>query len=59
MIVLLIYQIDFKNQIKRRVVVWIIVQRALFLLRGVNKKYDEDGLRWDKSIFRLIRELPL
>ncbi len=28
-------------------------------LRGVNKKYDEDGLRWDRSIFRLIRELPL
>ena len=29
------------------------------LLRGVNKKCDEDGLRWDRSIFRLIRELPL
>ena len=29
------------------------------LLRRVNKKCDEDGLRWDKSIFRLIRELPL
>lgn len=59
MIVLLIYQSDLKKPYKEKSSRMDYFTESPVLLRGVNKKCDEDGLRWDKSIFRLIRELPL